>query len=154
MNIQWTRARLAMLTPEQVHDLFKLRVDVFVVEQACAYAELDGLDKEAMHVLGHVDDGSLIAYCRILPPGSDGYPHIGRVVVRQDVRGNQVSRLLMSQALDVVKDLHGDDRSAVAAQSHLEHFYASFGYERTGPDYDWDGIPHVDMVLRGRARLA
>ncbi len=153
MTIHWTRARLEQLNPLQVHDLFKLRVDVFVVEQACAYEEVDGRDPEAVHVLGHGDDGTLLAYCRVLPPGPDGYPHIGRVVVRRDARGHQLSRRLMLQALGVVKDLYGEHRSAVAAQSHLEALYASFGYERQGPDYDWDGIPHVDMVLRGPARL-
>ena len=153
MTIHWTRARLEQLNPLQVHDLFKLRVDVFVVEQACAYEEVDGRDPDALHLLGHGDDGTLLAYCRVLPPGTDGYPHIGRVVVRRDARGRQLSRKLMIQALGVVKDLYGDHRSAVAAQSHLEGLYASFGYERQGPDYDWDGIPHVDMVLRGRARL-
>ena len=51
MNIQWTRARLAMLTPEQVHDLFKLRVDVFVVEQACAYAGM-WMTARSSHIAG------------------------------------------------------------------------------------------------------
>src|SRR5690606_32451433 len=39
-------ASFAELTARQLHDLLRLRVDVFVVEQECAYPELDGRDTE------------------------------------------------------------------------------------------------------------
>jgi ElaA protein len=146
MNITWTRAALDELTPRQVHDLLKLRVDVFVVEQRCAYPEVDGRDPDAVHVLGHVD-GTLVACCRVLPPGEDDLPHIGRVVVHPEHRGRGLARVLMLEGLSVLHERYGNVRSAVAAQSHLEAFYGSLGYVRVGPDYDWDGIPHVDMVL-------
>ena len=38
--------KFAKLTTDELHDILKLRIDVFVAEQACAYPELDGRDTE------------------------------------------------------------------------------------------------------------
>lgn len=146
MTITWTTKPFAQLTVHELHDLLRLRTDVFVVEQACAYAELDGRDPDATHLLGQGPDGALIAYARILPPGTDGLPHVGRVVVRVDHRGHGIATTLMEHALVALRSLYNSRRSELAAQSHLERFYARFGYVRQGPDYPWDGIPHVDML--------
>lgn len=146
MELNWVQARLEELAPRQVHDLFRLRVDTFVVEQRCAYPELDGKDPECMHLLASDRNGRLIACCRIVPPDGDGMPHIGRVVVHPAARGRGVAHELIHRALEVVGSLYGHTRCALAAQSQLEAFYAKHGFVRTGPDYDWDGIPHVDMV--------
>ncbi|MBL7951166.1 MAG: GNAT family N-acetyltransferase [Flavobacteriales bacterium] len=140
----WTIRSFEDLTVQQLHDLLRLRVDVFVVEQHCPYPELDGADHDATHLLLH-DASGLVAYARVLPPGTDGLPHIGRVVVRMDRRGQGIASALMQQALTVVEARHGTKRSALAAQAHLERFYAQHGFRRTGADYLLDGIPHVDM---------
>jgi ElaA protein len=145
-ELSWIQAGLNELAPQQLHDLFRLRVDTFVVEQACAYAELDGRDPECIHILGYTPQRELVACCRIVPPGTDGMPHIGRVVVRADHRGRKLAHTLMQQAMMAVRDLYGDRPCALAAQAQLERFYERYGFRRAGPDYDWDGIPHVDMV--------
>ncbi|MEQ9161433.1 MAG: hypothetical protein RLN74_01925, partial [Ilumatobacter fluminis] len=36
----------AALTAREFHDVLRLRIDVFVVEQSCPYPELDGRDVE------------------------------------------------------------------------------------------------------------
>ena len=33
----------------------------------------------------------------------------------------------------------------LGAQAHLEGWYERFGFRRSGPGYDEDGIPHVPM---------
>lgn len=146
MNVNWTTRKFNALTVHELHDLLHLRVDVFVVEQQCAYAEIDGRDPEAVHILGRSEEGELIAYARILPPDEHGLPHIGRVIVSIEHRGKGLARALMLRALDALKVMYGTRRSALAAQAHLERFYGGFGYIRQGPDYPWDGIPHVDML--------
>lgn len=146
MNPQWTIKPFEALTLHELHDLLRLREAVFVVEQACAYQEIDGQDPQALHVLARSPEGMLLAYARILPPGADGLPHIGRVVVHTSARKVGLARKLMRVALDAVQERYGSRRSGLAAQAHLEGFYASLGYQRQGPDYPWDGIPHVDMV--------
>jgi len=145
MEIHWSIKRFDELTVQELHDLLRLRVDIFVVEQNCPYPEIDGLDVTALHVFAQNTDSSMIAYARVLPPAPADVPHIGRVVVHADHRNKGIAGVLMERALDVVLQRYGSRRSALAAQAHLEHFYARFGFVRQGPDYLLDGIPHVDM---------
>lgn len=142
---RWNSKAFDELTNTELHDLLKLRVDIFVVEQACAYPEIDGADPTATHLLAHNDANQLVAYGRVLPPAKNGLPHVGRIVVRKDARNNGLAGELMLHALKILHEQYGSHRSALAAQSHLEKFYARFGYARVGPDYLWDGILHVDM---------
>lgn len=146
MKLHWPAKRFNDLTLQELHDILRLRVDIFVVEQRCAYEEVDGRDPEARHVLGLAPDGRLIAYARILPPDEHGLPHVGRVVVSAAHRGHGIAEELMRRCIVVLRDVHGSARSGLAAQAHLERFYARHGYVRQGPDYPWDGIPHVDML--------
>ena len=146
---KWTCSRYAELDPLLIHEIFKLRVDVFVVEQACAYAELDGRDPEALHIIGRDEKGDLLAYARILPPEHGSTPHVGRVVVPLFARGSGLGHQLMEHVLKALREHYGNTDSQLAAQDHLRRFYASFGYRAIGEVYPWDGIPHVDMVLTG-----
>jgi len=148
MNITWNVKTFAELSGQEVHDMLHLRVDVFVVEQRCIYPEIDGQDPSALHILGYSAQGMLAAYARILPPQADGLPHLGRFVVHAEYRGLGLGHTLIEMALVEAQRWTGISASALAAQTHLEALYAQHGFERTGPDYDWDGIPHVDMVRR------
>ena len=38
------------LSTDELFEIYKLRVSVFVVEQSCAYQEVDDEDKKAYHV--------------------------------------------------------------------------------------------------------
>ncbi|MBK8499107.1 MAG: GNAT family N-acetyltransferase [Flavobacteriales bacterium] len=145
MTIRFNSMAFDELATRELHDLLRLRTDVFVVEQACAYAEIDGRDPSALHILGRDGSGAIIAYARILPPESGELPHVGRVVVRADHRGHGVAAALMEHALEQLNTRYGSRRSELAAQAHLEKFYERAGYVRIGPEYPWDGIPHVDM---------
>ena len=120
-----------------------------MVEQQCAYAEIDGQDPRSWHLLAHEENGSLIGYARVLPPGPDGLPHVGRVVVKAGHRGRGIAHALMDRCLDFLETQFGSRRSELAAQAHLEKFYAAHGYVRVSDEYPWDGIPHVDMRLSG-----
>ena len=146
-KLVWQVKPFAQLTGREVHDIMRLRVDVFVVEQRCVYPEVDGRDPDAVHVLGIADNGTLAAYARILPPHGTEPPHIGRVIVDPAFRGRHLGRHLMHHALNALQALHGSRRSALAAQEYLVDFYGSFGYSPVSETYLWDGIPHVDMSL-------
>jgi ElaA protein len=122
-------------------------VDVFVVEQRCPYAEIDGLDTTAEHVLALDPADGLIGYARILPPSTDGLPHIGRVVVHPQHRNKGLAVELMRAAMERLTERYGSARNAISAQAHLVTMYGRLGYRATGPAYDWDGIPHVDMAF-------
>ena len=124
-----------------LYALLKLRVDVFVVEQKCAYPELDGRDIEpgTRHLWLQRGD-EILAYLRILDDGDA--ERIGRVVTAPDARGAGHGAALMAEALTVI----GNRRSVLEAQAHLAGFYARFGFEQTGPEYLEDGIPHIPMI--------
>ena len=49
--------------------LLELRVAVFVVEQDCAFQDVDGADLVSEHLVGR-EEGTIVAYCRLVPPGA------------------------------------------------------------------------------------
>ncbi|MCK0110695.1 GNAT family N-acetyltransferase [Ornithinimicrobium sp. F0845] len=134
-------ARFEDLTARELHDLLRLRVDVFVVEQECAYPEIDGRDTEqgTQHLWIEVG-GALAAYVRVLE--GDGHAIIGRVATHPEHRGHGHAAELVEVALDRI----GDRPTRIGAQAHLERWYGQFGFVRSGPDYVEDGIPHLPMV--------
>jgi ElaA protein len=125
--------------------ILKLRSDVFVVEQECAYADLDGRDDEpGTRHLWIERDGRVRAYLRVLDDGDA--QRIGRVVTAKEARGGGLAGRLVSEALTII----GNRPSRLDAQAHLAGFYASFGYDPAGPEFLEDGIPHVPMVRGAR----
>ena len=134
------------LAPAELYAMLRLRCDVFIVEQDCAYADIDGKDPQALHLLAYV--GPDLAGClRVFAPEAGGSARIGRVVVAPPGRGTGLGRRLMQAALDEIEVRHGTVRSTVelSAQAHLERFYASLGFVRIGADYLEDNIRHCDM---------
>ena len=133
-------ASFADLDTTTLYALLKLRSDVFVVEQQCAYADVDGRDTEpgTRHVwLSR--DRDVLAYLRIL--ADDGTERIGRVVVAKTERGAGHAGRLLAHALTVI----GNRDSVLEAQAQLVGFYQRYGYTATGPQYLEDGIVHVPM---------
>lgn len=144
MTLRWHDRAFAELSLVELHAIFALRARVFVVEQACAYLDVDGLDLAARHVFAEADQ--LAAYLRVLPAGAKfAEASIGRVVTAPEHRGTGLGRQLVQRGLDVV----GAAPVRIGAQLHLERFYAEFGFRRVGEPYDEDGIPHVEMLRAG-----
>jgi len=132
----------------QLYQALSLRQEVFVVEQTCYYLDADGKDLSARHLLGTNAAGELVAYARILPKGIayPDYPAIGRVITSAKVRGTGAGRALMTEAIACCERWCGAGPIKIGAQSYLEHFYRSFGFEVVGEPYLEDGIPHVHMI--------
>ena len=136
----------AVLDPLTAYSLWKLRQDVFVVEQEAAYADLDGLDltPETRHVVLENDDGVVLGCARVLDDGQEW--RIGRVALHRTVRGQGWADRLMQAALQVCPD-----RDVVLdAQAPLATWYAGHGFEVDGQEFLEDGIPHLPMVRRAR----
>jgi ElaA protein len=127
-----------------LYALLQLRVDVFVVEQRCAYPELDGRDIEQDTRHFWSDDGTgPDAYLRVLDDGQDY--RIGRVCTRSDARGSGRAADLMRAALSAAEPDRGH---VLDAQSHLSTWYEGFGFVVDGAEFIEDGIPHVPMRRR------
>ena len=145
--INWINLPFSELSTKQLYELLQLRVDVFVVEQQCAYSELDGKDtiEGAQHLLGYQND-ELVACARLLPAGCNfDNPSIGRVISRSNVRGSGIGHQLIQQAIMQCHTLWPEQDIDISAQQHLVLFYAQHGFEITSEPYLEDGIPHQDM---------
>ena len=142
------------LDARTAYDVWRLRQDVFVVEQECPYPDLDGRDVEpgTRHLTLEVD-GELAGYLRILDDAATssgtgprtGTSRIGRVLLARAFRGRGLADRLMEAALEEI----GDRPSRLDAQVPLAGWYASYGYVVTGPEFLDDGIPHVPMARPG-----
>lgn len=147
--IRWQDLHHSELDVPTLYALLKLRCDVFVVEQNCVYADIDGDDLvgENRHLLGW-RDGELVAYARILKSKEEEAPvAIGRVIVSRAARGEKLGYQLMEQALASCRR-HWPQRAIyLGAQAHLQPFYASFGFRPVTEIYDEDGIPHIGMAM-------
>jgi len=137
--------RLDAFSARDLYAMLKLRVDVFVVEQNCPYPELDGNDPACLH-LRLLDGDELLACARLWRPTPDAHPRIGRVAVSPDHRGRRLGEALMREAVGECQKAYPNEAIELSAQSHLQRFYASFGFEPISPEYLEDGIPHVDML--------
>jgi ElaA protein len=128
------------LDARTAYAVWKLRQDVFVVEQECAYPDLDGRDAEpgTRHVVLQEGD-ALVGYLRVLDDGD--HARIGRVVLAPAARGRGLADPLMRAALAAI----GDRPVVLDAQSPLAGWYGSFGFEVTGEEFLDDGIPHLPM---------
>jgi ElaA protein len=145
-DLVWREATGAELDVATLYDVLALRSAVFVVEQECAYQDIDGLDLAdgTVHVIGR--DHGIAAYARVLAPDHEHpTPRIGRVIVASEARGQQLARPLMREALAACARRWPTDAVELGAQAHLTGFYASLGFEAVSEPYDDDGIPHVWM---------
>ncbi|NOH70616.1 GNAT family N-acetyltransferase [Vibrio pectenicida] len=147
--ISWQLLTFEQLTTKQLYQVLKLRVDVFVVEQACPYPELDEKDcySHVHHLLGSIN-GELIAYARLLPQNVCYQSvSIGRVATAKTHRGAGLGHSLIKKAITESHRLWPNEDIEIGAQAHLESYYNQHGFERTSNTYLEDGIPHIDMKL-------
>lgn len=124
-----------------LHEILRLRQDVFVVEQGCAYADIDGRDLEPGTVQFWAGQGSVDATVRLLRE-PDGTERIGRVATAAAARGQGLAAGLIEAAIAESRS----PRITIDAQAHLEQWYGRFGFVRSGEDFVEDGITHLPMT--------
>ena len=121
-----------------------LRRTVFIDEQGVTEAEeWDGLDGQALHVLGWLD-GTPVGTARVFIEGDTG--KIGRVCVLAVARGTGAGAAIMRGAIDALRE-RGVAKAKLSSQTHAIPFYEKLGFVAYGPEYPDAGIPHRDMVL-------
>ncbi|GGE00135.1 ElaA protein [Aureimonas endophytica] len=153
MATDWRWRAFDALTARELHDILKLRCDVFVVEQACAFPEIDGRDPEAHHLMGFEASG-LAGCLRLFGPSAEEPAwRIGRIAVGPGQRGTGLGHRMMAEALRFAAEGSPGHAIVLSAQSRLEAFYARHGFEAEGLPYLEDGIEHVDMRRPGHTGL-
>ncbi|MGP6430414.1 MULTISPECIES: GNAT family N-acetyltransferase [unclassified Pseudomonas] len=147
MTIEWVCKHHSDLGLEQLYAILKLRSEVFVVEQRCAYLDPDGqdLDGDTCHLMGW-DDDQLVAYLRLLDPESQGGDVvIGRVLTAPAGRGKGLGHEMMEQALKQAERRWPEVPIYLSAQAHLQGYYGRYGFVVAGEEYLEDDIPHIGM---------
>ncbi len=147
--MKWILKKYNELTLEEFHNILQLRINVFVVEQNCPYPELDGKDKIAYHFYAVADENSsqILAYTRLFKPG-DYYQQaaIGRVVVQPEYRNTGLGHQLIQRSIQQAEKIFHTTEIKIGAQTYLEKFYKSHGFNKVGEEYIEDGIPHIYMI--------
>ncbi len=142
----WRLMSFEDLRVGELYEVLRLRSEVFVVEQKCIYQDIDGADREAMHLLG-VQAHELVGYARCFEAGVK-FPEasIGRVLIRQCARSTGLGHALMEQAVAAISQVWGPQAIRIGAQAHLAGYYAKHGFKDVGKPYMEDGIPHLEML--------
>jgi len=140
------------LTKDELYRILQLRSEVFVVEQNCAYLDIDGLDQKAYHVIGS-DDTGIFAYIRMFKAG-DYFedPSLGRVLVSEQARGKMHGKEIMQAALDFIDGNWNSEQIVISAQLYLTKFYEELGFKTIGEQYLEDDIPHIKMLRQSNSR--
>ena len=134
--------RFDALTAGELHEILRLRSQVFVVEQNCVYNDIDGFDDDpgtTHHWL--VVDGTLAAYVRVVRTRQAS--RLGRVVTHPDHRTRGLAARLVAHIRDTVSG-----SLTLEAQTQLVPWYQDLGFEVVGSEYTEDGIAHVPMARR------
>lgn len=141
MLLKWEIYSWDNLTTENLYKILKLRAEVFVVEQNCAYLDPDDNDRKAKHLLLFTKN-KLIGYSRIFIHLSQS--NIGRVVVSKTHRKQNIGKKLMEKSISLIPKNHPIH---ISAQEHLRIFYEKLNFNQSGEGYLEDGIPHIPMLL-------
>lgn len=137
--------RFEELSVNELYDILKLRVDIFVVEQNCPYYDLDDLDQDATHVFIE-EDGIVQAYLRVMDRNVESeYVSIGRVVNRSHGKG--YGRKIMQEGIKVAKERYNADKIYIEAQLYAKGFYEKFGFKQISEEFILDDIAHIRMLL-------
>ena len=133
------------LSTKELFEIYKLRSEVFVVEQNCAYRDVDEKDLFAYHVMAF-EANTLTGYCRILAPGqSYKEPSIGRVVLHPNFRNKGFGKDLMKYSMNKSFELFKNQELVISAQLYLLKFYTELGFKAEDKEYLEDNIPHIKM---------
>lgn len=143
--MEFVAKRFYELTNDELWSIYRLRAEVFVVEQRCAYQDIDEADKVSVHLMA-MDGGALIGYLRVIPPGvcSDDI-HIGRVISVRRRCG--VGRALMAEGVRIAREEFDSPSISIEAQLYAAHMYSTVGFRQTSGIFMLDGQKHVDMKL-------
>lgn len=146
-KVTWRCHGFDDFSASRLYDVLALRDRVFVVEQQSIYGDVDGVDRDCLHLLGVDGAGALVAYARLIAPG-DKYPDataIGRVVLEPACRGTGLGRVLMAEAVAACARHWPDAPMMLSAQADKLGFYQAFGFVPVSEPYDDGGILHVTM---------
>ncbi len=145
-KIDWQWKKIEQMTAQELEKMFSLRQEVFIVEQNCPYADIDGKDSMAHHLLVWKNN-SLIANLRVFESYHEygDRASIGRICVASSVRKYGIGKELVQNAIDFIAENYPKKEIQIGAQFYLKNFYEKLGFSQISDIYDEDGIEHILM---------
>lgn len=131
------------LTTKELYEILKVRGAIFVVEQTCAYQDIDGLDETSLHLF-YEDGGQVQAYLRAFEK-EPGVVQMGRVLTLH--HGEGLGGHLLHEGIPVIKEQFHPRKIVIEAQCYATGYYEKAGFQRCSEEFLEDGIPHVRMEL-------
>ena len=131
------------LTTKELYEILKVRGAIFVVEQNCAYQDIDGLDETSLHLF-YEDGGQVQAYLRAFEK-EPGIVQMGRVLTLR--HGEGLGSRLLHEGIPVIKEQFHPRKIVIEAQCYATGYYEKAGFQRCSEEFLEDGIPHVRMEL-------
>ncbi|HIT96673.1 MAG TPA: GNAT family N-acetyltransferase [Candidatus Aphodousia faecavium] len=144
--MQFFAKHFSELTTRELFEIYKLRVAVFVVEQKCAYQEVDDIDSQAYH-LWFEDDEGIQAYLRLIPAGvARQEVSLGRVIAVKRRCG--LGTKIVAQGIRIAQEKLQAKEIVIEAQTYVRKMYESLGFVAESEEFLEDGIPHIRMCLK------
>ena len=144
--MELTIKRFRDLSLDELYEILRARVKVFVIEQNCPYQELDGRDQYAWHVFFH-DESGIVAYLRVIDGGIQcPSVAIGRVITLR--RGEGLGLKVLKEGIRVAKEKLNANEIEIEAQVYAKGFYEKVGFRQSSEEFLEDGIPHMRMTLK------
>ena len=149
MNITYEIKHFNELTTLEYHNLLKLRVEVFVIEQNCPYPEVDGIDPFCFHLSVKNNENEIIGTSRIIPKGVVHQEwSIGRLVVNENFRRKKIASNILSKSIEFIYNQENNQKEKIKidALKYLEQFYKNYHFSsiKEYKEYDWD---YIEMTL-------
>lgn len=133
------------LSTEELFRIYKLRVAVFVVEQQCAYQEVDEADKVSYHIWFQKGE-TILAYLRVIPAGVLRHEvSLGRVIAVERRQG--LGTEIVKHGIAFAKEQLGAKEIVIEAQTYVQGLYEKLGFRAESEEFLEDAIPHVRMRL-------
>ncbi|QAA30608.1 GNAT family N-acetyltransferase [Clostridium manihotivorum] len=143
--MDWILKHYNELTIDELYEIVKSRMEVFIGEQGVTEQDLDDRDKDCYHLFA-VDNGRVVAYCRIIKAGvAYKDPSIGRVLVTKSHRRLGLASKMMIKAMEFIKNELKEDGITLSAQQYVVELYEALGFKRKSEVYMEAGIPHIKM---------
>ena len=107
---------------------------------------MDDKDQLSYHLFLE-NDGEAVAVSRIIPENvSYEEMSIGRVVVKENFRGQGLSKIMMKKAIDFIVDDLGKSEIRLSGQAYLIDFYTNLGFKKVSDMYMEDNIEHFEFL--------
>jgi len=129
-------------TQDEFEAALALRHEVFCVEQGVPpHEERDGRDRGALHLIA-VEDGQVIATCRLVFVGNT--VQFSRLAVRRSARRRGIASALLRRT-DAESRARGAGRIVLHAQTYARALYEQAGYGPRGREFVEAAIEHIAM---------